>query len=42
VKIPLEDQIADQLLRYFRVGRAWEEKQYGAIADADLLFRNAV
>ena len=42
VKIPLEDQIADQLLRYFRVRRAWDEKQYGAVTDADLLFRNAV
>jgi hypothetical protein len=41
VKIPLEDQIADQLLRYFRVRRAWDEKQYGAVTDADLLFRNA-
>jgi hypothetical protein len=42
VKIPLEDQIADQLLRYFRVRRAWDEKKYGAVTDADLLFRNAV
>jgi len=41
VKIPLEDPIADQLLRYFRVRRAWDEKQYGAVTDADLLFRNA-
>jgi hypothetical protein len=41
VKIPLEDQIADQLLRYFRVRRAWDEKQYAAVTDADLLFRNA-
>lgn len=41
VKVPLEDQIADQLLRYFRVRRAWDEKQYGAVTDADLLFRNA-
>jgi len=40
VKIPLEDEIADQLLRYFRVRRAWDEKQYGAVTDADLLFRN--
>jgi hypothetical protein len=41
VKLPLEEQIADQLLRYFRVRRAWDEKQYGAVTDADLLFRNA-
>jgi len=42
VKTPLEDQIADQLLRYFGVRRAWDEKHYGAVTDADLLFRNAV
>jgi hypothetical protein len=41
VKVPLEDQIAEQLLRYFRVRRAWDEKLYGAVTDADLLFRNA-
>jgi hypothetical protein len=41
VSVPLEEQIADQLIRYFRVRRAWDEKQYGAVTDADLLFRNA-
>jgi hypothetical protein len=41
VQVPLEDEIAEQLLRYLRVRRAWEEKQYGAVTDADLLFRNA-
>ncbi len=41
VKVPLEDQIAEQLLRYFQVRKAWDEKQYGAVTDADLLFRNA-
>lgn len=41
VKIPLERQIADQLLRYFRVRRAWDERRYGAVTDANLLFRNA-
>jgi hypothetical protein len=40
VKVPLEEPIDDQLLRYFRVRRAWDEKQYGAVTDADLLFRN--
>src|SRR5262249_24955718 len=34
VKVPLEDQIAEQVLRYFRVRRAWDEKQYGAVTDA--------
>ena len=41
VKIPLEHEIADQLLRYFRVRRAWDERRYGAVTDADLLFREA-
>ena len=40
VKIPLESDIADDLLRYFRVRKAWDEKQYGAVSDADLIFRN--
>jgi hypothetical protein len=39
VKIPLEEDIAEQLLRYFRVQRAWDEKQYGALTDVDMLFR---
>ena len=40
VKIPLESDIASDLLRYFRVRKAWDEKQYGAVTDADLIFRN--
>ncbi len=40
VKIPLESDIADDLLRYFRVRKAWEEKKYAAVSDADLIFRN--
>jgi hypothetical protein len=40
VKIPLEEDIADQLLHYFRVQRAWDERQYGRLTDADLLFRS--
>jgi hypothetical protein len=40
VKIPLESDIADDLLRYFRVRKAWDEKQYAAVTDADLIFRN--
>jgi hypothetical protein len=40
VKIPLESDIAGDLLHYFRVRKAWDEKQYGAVTDADLIFRN--
>jgi len=40
VKIPLEGDIADQLLHYFRVQRAWDERQYGTLTDAELLFRS--
>jgi hypothetical protein len=40
VKIPLESDIADDLLRYFRVRKAWDEKQYRAVSENDLIFRN--
>jgi hypothetical protein len=40
VKIPLESDIAGDLLHYFRVRKAWDEKQYAAVSDADLIFRN--
>lgn len=40
VKIPLESDIADDLFRYFRVRRSWDQKQYAALSDADLVFRN--
>src|SRR5208282_3854323 len=40
VKIPLESDIAGDLLYYFRVRKAWDEKQYAAVTDADLIFRN--
>ena len=40
VKTPLESDIAGDLIRYFRVRRAWDEKQYAAVTDADLIFRN--
>ena len=42
VKTPLESDIADDLLRYFRVRKAWEEKQYAAVSEGDLIFRNKV
>jgi hypothetical protein len=40
VKAPLGSDIAGDLVRYFRVRKAWDEKQYGAVSDADLIFRN--
>jgi hypothetical protein len=40
VKIPLESDIAQDLLRYFRVRKMWDEKQYGAVSDSELIFRN--
>jgi hypothetical protein len=40
VKIPLESDIAGDLLRYFRVRKSWEEKRYATVSDADLIFRN--
>lgn len=40
VKIPLESDIASDLLRYFRVRQSWDEKRYAAVSDADLIFRN--
>ena len=40
VKIPLESDAGSELVRYFRVRKAWEEKQYAAVTEADLIFRN--
>jgi hypothetical protein len=40
VKIPLESDIAADLLHYFNVRKSWDEKQYAAVSDADLIFRN--
>jgi hypothetical protein len=40
VKIPLESDIAGDVLRYFQIRKAWDEKQYAAVSDADLVFRN--
>lgn len=40
VTIPLESDITEDVLRYFRIRKAWEDKQYLAITDAELIFRN--
>ena len=40
VKIPLELSIGNEVVRYFRVRKAWDEKQYAAVTEADLIFGN--
>jgi hypothetical protein len=40
VRIPLESDIAEDLLRYFRVRKLWDEKHYAEVSDAELIFRN--
>jgi hypothetical protein len=40
VKIPLESDITEDLLRYFRVRKMWDEERYAAVSDAELIFRN--
>jgi hypothetical protein len=40
VKIPMESDIAEDLLRYFRVRKAWDEKKHRDVTEADLIFRN--
>ena len=40
VRIPLESDIAEDLLRYFRVRKLWNEKRYAEVTDAELIFRN--
>jgi hypothetical protein len=40
VTIPLESDIAEDVLRYFRIRKAWEDKQYLAVTEAELIFRN--
>ena len=42
VKIPLESDIVEDLLRYFRVRKAWEEKRYREVSEGELIFRNQV
>jgi hypothetical protein len=40
VTIPLGSNPSDDLLRYFTVRRAWDERQYALLSEADLIFRN--
>jgi hypothetical protein len=40
VTIPLESNSSEDLLRYFRIRKAWDLRQYSALLDSDLIFRN--
>jgi len=40
VTVPLESHPADDLLRYFSIRKAWDLRQYAALSEADLIFRN--
>jgi hypothetical protein len=40
VTIPLEPKPADDLLRYFRIRRAWDQGEYDSVSEDDLVFRN--
>jgi hypothetical protein len=40
VVIPLGSHAVDDLLRYFAIRRAWDLRQYSALSEADLIFRN--
>jgi hypothetical protein len=40
VRIPLESDISEDLLRYFRVRKLWNQKRYAEVTDAELIFRN--
>jgi hypothetical protein len=40
VTVPLESNPAADLLRYFQIRKAWDLRQYAAVTEADLIFRN--
>ena len=40
VTIPLRSNPVSDLLRYFAIRKAWELRQYSAVSEADLIFRN--
>ncbi len=40
VTVPLEANPADDLLRYFAIRKAWDLRDYAALTEADLAFRN--
>lgn len=40
VTIPLEPNPADDLLRYFRIRKAWDLAEYASVTEGDLMFHN--
>jgi hypothetical protein len=40
VTIPLGSNPSEDLFRYFTVRKAWDQRQYGFLSEADLIFRN--
>jgi hypothetical protein len=40
VTVPLRSSPATDLLRYFAIRKAWDLRQYAAVSEADLIFRN--
>lgn len=40
VTIPLQSNPAEELLRYFRIRKAWDLALYGSVTEDDLIFRN--
>jgi hypothetical protein len=40
VTVPFGANPANDLLRYFEIRRAWEDRLYSSLTEADLLFRN--
>jgi hypothetical protein len=40
VTVPLESDASADLLRYFKIQKAWDLGRYGSLTEADLIFRN--
>ena len=40
VTVPLGPNPADDLLRYFAIRKAWDDRRYSSVTEADLIFRN--
>ena len=40
VAVPLESDAAEDILRYFQIRKAWDLKEYAALTEGDLIFRN--
>ena len=40
VTIPLQPNPSDDLLRYFAIRKAWDQRQYASLSEDDLIYRN--